>query len=264
MSRNRRNYYRVLGVQPDAPQELVRASYRTLMSTLRGHPDLGGDHETAALINEAWAVLGDPARRQAYDRANPMVLAVRRGRAANGSAPSGGNRGAGEADPAQRGAGPRPAAAARPQTAPRDTAAPAAAYGCPMCGAPLPARIGADTRCLICTSPLAPPHEPSGRGELFGRRRSVRSSKNQLARMRVAGTTALEPVVVTDLSLTGIGLIAREHPGSASIVRIRCDDFDVVAEVLRARRVPRGYALNARLLRARFERCTGTFVSRTA
>lgn len=74
----------------------------------------------------------------------------------------------------------------------------------------------------------------------------------------------MEPVVVTDLSLTGIGLIARADPGAASIVRVRCDEFDVVAEILRARRVPRGYALNARLLRALFERRTGTFVSRMA
>lgn len=69
MPPNRRNYYRILHVQSDAPMEVVKACYRTLMSTLRHHPDLGGDHETAALINEAYATLSDEAKRAAYDAA---------------------------------------------------------------------------------------------------------------------------------------------------------------------------------------------------
>ena len=40
---NRRNYYRILHVQPDAPTEIIKSSYRTLMQKLRMHPDLGGD-----------------------------------------------------------------------------------------------------------------------------------------------------------------------------------------------------------------------------
>lgn len=65
---NRRNYYRILQVQPGAPVEIIRASYRTLMQRLRAHPDLGGDHWNAALINEAYAVLTDARRRTEYDR----------------------------------------------------------------------------------------------------------------------------------------------------------------------------------------------------
>jgi hypothetical protein len=65
---NRRNYYRILQVQPGAPVEIIRASYRTLMQRLRAHPDLGGDHWNATLINEAYAVLTDPTKRADYDR----------------------------------------------------------------------------------------------------------------------------------------------------------------------------------------------------
>jgi curved DNA-binding protein CbpA len=65
---NRRNYYRVLCVQPDAPAEIIRTSYRTLMQRLRMHPDLGGDHWNAALINEAFATLNDPEKRATYDQ----------------------------------------------------------------------------------------------------------------------------------------------------------------------------------------------------
>jgi hypothetical protein len=65
--RNRRNYYRILQVQPDAPPEVIRASYRTLMRELKNHPDLGGSTSEAALLNEAYETLSDPARRAAYD-----------------------------------------------------------------------------------------------------------------------------------------------------------------------------------------------------
>ncbi len=65
---NRRNYYRILRVQPDASGDVIRRSYRTLLQRLRLHPDLGGDHWSAALLNEAWAVLRGPEQRAAYDR----------------------------------------------------------------------------------------------------------------------------------------------------------------------------------------------------
>ncbi len=66
---NRRNLYRVLYVQPDAPAAIIRASYRTLMQKLRAHPDLGGDAWNAAVINQAFEVLSDPRKRRAYDEA---------------------------------------------------------------------------------------------------------------------------------------------------------------------------------------------------
>ena len=40
MSEERRNLYRILHVQPEAPPEVIKAAYRALMITLRGHPDL--------------------------------------------------------------------------------------------------------------------------------------------------------------------------------------------------------------------------------
>lgn len=65
--KNRRNYYRLLNVQPDAPAEVIRSSYRTMMHRMRMHPDLGGDGEHAALLNEAFETLIDPGRRAQYD-----------------------------------------------------------------------------------------------------------------------------------------------------------------------------------------------------
>ena len=73
---NRRNYYRILHVQPDAPFELIKSSYRTLLQKLKKHPDLGGDHWNASLINEAYEVLSDPKRRAEY---NERIAAEIRG-----------------------------------------------------------------------------------------------------------------------------------------------------------------------------------------
>lgn len=67
MIKNRRNYYRILQVQPDAPTEVIRASYRALMRELKTHPDLGGSSWDASVLNEAYETLSNPARRAAYD-----------------------------------------------------------------------------------------------------------------------------------------------------------------------------------------------------
>lgn len=66
MKRNR-TYYEVLQVSKEAAPEMIAAAYRTLMSKLKKHPDLGGDASEAALINEAYETLSDPAKRVRYD-----------------------------------------------------------------------------------------------------------------------------------------------------------------------------------------------------
>lgn len=59
-------HYDVLGVRPDAPPEEVHRAYLALAR--RHHPDRrGGDDRRMRTINEAWATLGDPARRRQYD-----------------------------------------------------------------------------------------------------------------------------------------------------------------------------------------------------
>ena len=61
-------HYRVLGVSPWATAEEIKRAYHRL--ALLHHPDVreGGDGDrTMQAINDAWSVLGDPARRRAYD-----------------------------------------------------------------------------------------------------------------------------------------------------------------------------------------------------
>lgn len=76
--KSRYDYYRILHVAPDAPAAVIKASYRALMRGHGAHPDLGGDHAGAALINEAYETLSDPRRRAAYDRAHAESARERR------------------------------------------------------------------------------------------------------------------------------------------------------------------------------------------
>jgi hypothetical protein len=57
------DYYRILHVQRDAPAALIEASYRMLVQRAQG-----GDARNRALLDAAFAILGDTERRSAYDR----------------------------------------------------------------------------------------------------------------------------------------------------------------------------------------------------
>jgi curved DNA-binding protein CbpA len=57
--------YEILQVDQHAEIDVIRAAYRTLAR--RYHPDFGGSTRQMASLNEAWSVLGDAARRVAYD-----------------------------------------------------------------------------------------------------------------------------------------------------------------------------------------------------
>ena len=66
-----RDYYGLMGLSPGATEEEIRRAYRRL--ALQWHPDRNPGNPEAGDrfkdISEAYAVLIDPAKRQAYDRA---------------------------------------------------------------------------------------------------------------------------------------------------------------------------------------------------
>ncbi len=64
----KRTFYDVLMIRPQADRELISVVYRHLAK--RYHPDRDASPEAAtrmADLNEAYATLGDPAKRRAYD-----------------------------------------------------------------------------------------------------------------------------------------------------------------------------------------------------
>ncbi len=65
--------YKTLQVDPIAEWEVIRAAYHALAR--KYHPDAGGDLRRMVEFNAAWAVLGDPLMRSAYDaeRVRPVA-----------------------------------------------------------------------------------------------------------------------------------------------------------------------------------------------
>lgn len=63
------DYYEILGVPRDAPQDKIQSAYRKLAR--KYHPDLNKEksaEEKFKQIGEAYEVLGDPQKRKKYDR----------------------------------------------------------------------------------------------------------------------------------------------------------------------------------------------------
>jgi curved DNA-binding protein CbpA len=71
--------YKLLQVDSEADPEVIQAAYRRLAQKF--HPDLATAPDAAermVAINGAWEVLGDPARRAAYDLQREQARAVAR------------------------------------------------------------------------------------------------------------------------------------------------------------------------------------------
>ena len=64
-----KDYYAILQVHPRAEPEVIEAAYRRL--SRKYHPDVRAQADAGQRmreLNEAFEILGDPARRRAYDR----------------------------------------------------------------------------------------------------------------------------------------------------------------------------------------------------
>lgn len=59
------SYYEILGVEPDASAEEIKAAYRLLVKTT--HPDAGGDPEAFHQLSMAYNILSDVEERRLYD-----------------------------------------------------------------------------------------------------------------------------------------------------------------------------------------------------
>jgi DnaJ-domain-containing protein 1 len=96
-----KDYYAILGVEPDASTEELREAYRFLIRAM--HPDRFDSsrqfkdwrraNSRMSAINEAYAVLNDPEKRKQYD-----LSRLTRGAAATNQEAADSTRGAGDAD----------------------------------------------------------------------------------------------------------------------------------------------------------------------
>jgi curved DNA-binding protein CbpA len=202
--KNRRNFYRILHVQPDAPTAVIRASYRTIMQRLKIHPDLGGDHEQAVSINEAFATLSDPVRRAEYDRVLKQSDRERKRRAPPVPTPP-----------------PEKTAASSSQ-----------GVSCAFCQAPCSsADIGRpDGECSACGSPLFPARKHDD-GEA-SRRAIGRVPRNMPVTFWLPASGRSRGAALTeDISLNGTRLLSRTEIPVGARVRLECDFCSAVGVV---------------------------------
>ena len=239
--KNRRNYYRILHVQPDAPAAIIKSSYRTLMQKLKAHPDLGGDDWNAALINEAFSVVMDPAGRARYD-AELRLQAHRRTPDAEAAT--------GAPDPA-------PAELQGDWTGP--------GHPCPFCQTPQPSsqHYGPEDTCPDCRSPLLRPLRVALEG----------SCKRAVSRVHREGAVRIfthwpqpdpHPGFIIDLSPNGSKIGSTLHLPPGSVIKVEGELLSAVARVvscLRSQNAGMAFHLGTEFLTLAFARTRGTFLS---
>ena len=220
------DYYRVLHVTPDAPVGVVHASYRTLLERARA---AGLPAADVALLDAAYAVLGDRERRAVYDAELTTV---------------------------------RPRV--RPDGAQADTASPS----CLFCGAPhdLQRKLASDDECGDCSSPLFPAERH--RLEYLGQRVINRVPKRRAIEIRVTWPQPAPYVgEMRDLSLNGMAFVAGVRLEPNQIVRVDCTELRAlgrVAHVERDAESSERWSTGIEFLTLRFRLLRGSFVSAEA
>jgi curved DNA-binding protein CbpA len=228
--KNRRNYYRILQVQPDAPAQVIRASYRVMMRELGEHPDMGGSNDRAALLNEAYAVLGNPQRRAAYDRAlfNQYTK----------------------------------------QLVPREASpkTPVVTVFCPNCKTPLTRQPSTRLACPSCRTRL----EPATKARIARdyRRSVLRVRSEQRMLYRSEGDREYREAKMTDISPRGMRLRCGEELACHSVLKISAPKFEALAVVTNVHRTGTAgrpvYDVGLAFVTVDFEDSRGSFLSTSA
>ncbi len=240
---NRRNYYRVLQVQPDAAREVIKASYRVLMQKLKIHPDLGGDERDASLINEAYAVLSDEKRRAQYDLEGGARDFV-----------TGSDARSARSRPVSRGVR-RPPHAGYPVS--RDVT-------CPFCG-----RLNTVVEtpqvawnCANCRSPLQPVDRAGPRS---GRRRAIPRLPHRASVRLFMSWPAAQPEWgrVLDLSPWGLRLQCAVGLSAGAVVKIDSELFSAVGRIADCQPASgrHEHAVGVEFITLEFRRAHGSFVT---
>jgi curved DNA-binding protein CbpA len=222
------DYYRILHIQPDAPAPIVHASYRTLVQRALGS---SGASDEIAQLDAAYAVLGDPRRRAAYDLE-------------------------------------RVGHVGGPLHAADDAAGSLGTRACLFCGAlhDLERVLERDDECGRCGSPLYPAERH--RFEYSGQRMLRRIPKKHAISIWVAWPHGA-PVhaEMRNLSLNGMSFASSVRFEPNQIVRIACVELHALGRIAHVESDAHGsdgFSAGVEFLTLRFRQVRGNFVSAKA
>lgn len=252
--KNRRNFYRILYVQPEAPIEVIKASYRSLMVQLKMHPDLGGDHESAVLINLAYAVLSDPKKRRQYDEMLTTRKSQMRGCRVHET-------------PGETQEWSKPRRSGTYRSAWDDDLAdsPKALQQCLFCGTDLAFALRANKYCVHCESPLTVQPIPNARlRELFGRRAVPRIEKAGILDIYPSWPHAGYTARLRDLSPSGMSMLTEYGARTGHILKFNSKNLQGISCVVSVQAVGANFLVRASFLTVEFAAKSGVFVTEKA
>ncbi len=221
---NRRNYYRILQVQPDAPFEIIRASYRTLMRELKQHPDLGGELWSAEVLNEAYETLSDSTKRTGYDR-KLFETYVKK---------------------------PCPKRSAEQKTVISDS--------CPFCKRPMARKAKPDEYCRTCRCPLYTCGQ-DGISEKDHHRSVERLKKHGKLKYYSIWPQKGKEAEMLDISLKGLRFTSNEELKPGTTVKLSSPLLRAIAIVKDIQARGSSYTVGVKFLSVTFAKTKGTFVS---
>ncbi len=236
--KNQKTYYQILHVQADAPLEVIRSSYRTMMQKLKMHPDLGGSHQNATEVNEAYNVLTNPTKRAEYDARLKISLETEK---------------------------PKPAHKTKQTEPPKQTNQfyqESSEENCTFCNQPhyMGNNIEPDDVCPKCESPLFPAAKQTV--EICGKRTIQRINKEWPLRFYTSWPhTESFSGKTKDVSLNGMQLITAAQLDENQVIKITSNELFSVARVMNLYQMDNEWRYGLEFLTLRFHRAHGTFVS---
>lgn len=224
---NRRNYYRILQVQPDAHFEIIHTSYLTLLHKLKQHPDLGGDHWNATILNEAYETLKDEEKRAEYDKE------LFRHYTKNFSSKE------------------------------KVKKQPVTTVFCPFCKRSLARTDHSDKNCTCLNYPLQTENQDSKREH--SRRSLIRTQKHEKLHFITSTSKEICEAQMVDLSPEGTRFLCKKALNLNEIIKIDCSLFRAIAEINDSqKKIKSGkvfYSVGAHFQSVSFTHQEGTFFS---
>ncbi len=233
--RNRRNYYRILQVQPDAPSATISATYRVLKQN--GQQD-------GALLDEAYNILADPVSREQYDTifSSYALRGKKKPATVNPDLPA------------------PPEAMDHATTFSPNSYRTSGFSHCLFCDTPYVPQSGyyQHETCLECASPLHRLQHDN-----------PETSRRLLRRIHIAGEfsfylfwpSAPYLGIFQDLSAAGIRFLTPTTLAADDVIKIDAPNFQAVAEVTHTRNEADGLSVGTRFVAVKFDRQYGNFVS---